>query len=126
MATVIALVALTVAAQPPDDEHAFGHYKAEYFSSGVEGALILVAAVIIIVSAVNRLLHPVPLRQLDVGLIISAIAAVLNFITARILLRAGRRYRSVAVEADAHHLMTDVWTTGGVLLGIGVVVHQPT
>ena len=121
VAAVVTLIALTIAAQPPDEEHAFGHHKAEYFASGVEGALILVAAVTIVITAVNHFISPVSLRQLDSGLIISVIAAVFNFVTARILLQAAKRYRSVALEADARHLMTDVWTSGGVLLGIGIV-----
>jgi cation diffusion facilitator family transporter len=121
VAAVITLIALTIATQPPDAEHAFGHHKAEYFASGVEGALILVAALTIVITAVNHFINPAPLRQLNIGLVISAVAAIFNFVTARILLQAAQRYRSVALEADARHLMTDVWTSGGVLLGIGVV-----
>ena len=122
IAAFFALIVLTVAAQPPDEEHAYGHSKAEYFSSGVEGTLILVASVAIGLSAVNRLRNPQPLEQVGLGLAISVIAALLNLVVARILLRAGRQYRSVTLVADAKHLMTDVWTTAGVLVGIIAVM----
>lgn len=122
IAAFFALIVLTVAAQPPDEEHAYGHSKAEYFSSGVEGTLILVASVAIGLSAVNRLRNPQPLEQVGLGLAISVIAALLNLVVARILLRAGRQYRSVTLVADAKHLMTDVWTTAGVLVGIMAVM----
>lgn len=118
---VVALWMLTVAARPPDEDHAYGHDKAEYFSSGIEGTLILVAAVSIIVSAVPRLLAPQPLEQVGLGLALSVMASVVNLGVARVLLHAGRRYRSITLEADAHHLLTDVWTSAGVLIGIGVV-----
>jgi cation diffusion facilitator family transporter len=121
VAAVAALIALTVAAQPPDEEHAYGHAKAEYLSSGFEGGLILLAAVTIIASALERLLHPQALQQLDLGLLISLVAALLNLGTALILMRAARAYESATLEADARHLMTDVLTSGGVLLGIGAV-----
>jgi cation diffusion facilitator family transporter len=121
VAALVALVVLTVAAQPPDAEHTYGHDKAEYFSSGVEGALILVAAITIAVSAVKRLLDPQPLESVGLGLAVSIIAAGLNLVVARVLLRAGRQYRSVALEADAQHLYADVWTTGGVIVGIAAV-----
>lgn len=121
VAAIIALVSLWVAAQPPDEEHAYGHTKAEYFSSAVEGGLIMVAALAILASAGERLLHPRPLQQLDIGLAISVIAALLNLIVARILARAGREYESATLTADAQHLMTDVWTSGGVVLAVGAV-----
>jgi cation diffusion facilitator family transporter len=121
VAALVALVVLTVAAQPPDAEHTYGHAKAEYFSSGVEGALILVAAITIAVSAVKRLLDPQPLESVGLGLAVSIVAAGLNLVVARVLLRAGRQYRSVALEADAQHLYADVWTTGGVIVGIAAV-----
>ena len=121
VAAVTTLGMLTVAARPPDEEHAYGHDKAEYFASGVEGALILVAAVAIAWSAVNRLLHPAPLEQVGVGLLVSTGASVVNLVVSRVLFRAGRKHHSIALEADAHHLMTDVWTSVGVLTGIGVV-----
>jgi cation diffusion facilitator family transporter len=118
---VFALLILTIAARPPDEEHAYGHSKAEYFAGGVEGGLIMAAALIIAVTAVPRLLHPQPLEQLGLGLVVSVIAAAANGLTAFILLRAGRHYRSLTLTADGRHLLTDVWTTGGVLLGLAVV-----
>ena len=118
---LMALAMLTIAAQPPDENHAFGHGKAEYFSSGFEGFLILLAAIGIGVTAIERLLHPQPLEQVGVGLVVSAIASVVNLATARVLLSAGREHRSITLEADAHHLMTDVWTSVGVIVGVGAV-----
>ncbi len=121
VAAITTLGMLTVAARPPDEDHAHGHDKAEYFASGVEGALIIVAAIAIAASAANRLLHPAPLEQLGVGLAVSTGASLVNLAVARVLLAAGRRHHSIALEADAHHLMTDVWTSAGVLAGIGLV-----
>jgi cation diffusion facilitator family transporter len=121
VAAATTLGMLSVAARPPDEEHAYGHTKAEYFASGVEGALILVAAVAIAWTAVNRLLHPKDIEQLGAGLLVSTGASLVNFVVARVLFAAGRRHHSIALEADAHHLMTDVWTSAGVLLGIGLV-----
>ena len=118
---LMALAMLTVAAQPPDDNHAFGHGKAEYFSSGFEGFLILAAALAIGVAAIERLLHPQPLEQVGIGLVVSVIASIINLATARVLLAAGREHRSITLEADAHHLMTDVWTSVGVIVGVGAV-----
>ncbi|HSJ23387.1 MAG TPA: cation diffusion facilitator family transporter [Longimicrobiales bacterium] len=116
----MAVAMLWLAEQPPDDEHPYGHTKAEYFSSGLEGMLILVAAVSIGWTAFRRLLAPVPLEQPAVGLLIVGIATVLNFIVARVLLRAGARADSITLEANARHLMTDVWTSVGVMVGVGV------
>jgi len=121
LAAIMALAMLTLAAQPADEEHAYGHSKAEYFSSGVEGALILLAAASIGWTAWDRLLHPQPIEQVGLGLAVSVAASILNFVVARILLAAGRRYHSITLEADAHHLMTDVWTSVGVLVGIAAV-----
>lgn len=121
VAAVVALVMLTIAARPPDDRHLYGHDKAEYFSSGVEGTLILVAAISIGITAVQRLFHPQPVERVDLGVVISIAASLVNLGVARVLFQAGRRYRSITLEADAHHLMTDVWTSAGVLVGIGVV-----
>lgn len=118
---LMALAMLTIAAQPPDDDHAFGHGKAEYFASGFEGFLILAAAVGIAIAAVDRLLHPQPLAQVGAGLVVSVVASLINLATARALLAAGREHRSITLEADAHHLMTDVWTSAGVLVGVGAV-----
>lgn len=119
---LMALLMLRLAAQPPDDEHAYGHSKAEYFSSGFEGMLIFVAALLIVVEAVPRLWAPQPLQQADVGLGVAALATALNFGVARLLARAGRRYHSVSLDADARHLMTDVWTTLGVIVGLGLAL----
>lgn len=121
VAAVVALRALAVAERPADDEHAYGHTKAEYFSSGFEGALILVAALVITWSAVERLITPAPLERVELGVAIAAAASVLNFFVARVLLRAASEHASIALEADARHLMTDVWTSVGVLAGVGLV-----
>jgi cation diffusion facilitator family transporter len=121
VAAVITLFMLIVAARPPDEDHAYGHEKAEYFASGAEGALILLAAGGIAWTAVDRLLAPRPLEQVGWGVLVSTGASVVNFGVARVLLRAGKRYHSIALEADARHLMTDVWTTAGVLAAVGLV-----
>lgn len=121
VAALVALWALTYAAKPADAEHAFGHSKAEYFSSGAEGALIVVAAISIAFEAWGHLLHPEPLTQLGLGLALSLFATAINGVVAFVLLRAGRRLRSITLRADAHHLFTDVWTSGGVILGIFLV-----
>ena len=118
---LMALAMLTVAARPPDDDHAFGHGKAEYFSAGVEGALILIAALSIAYAAVDRLLHPRPIEQLGLGLAVSVVAALLNLAVALVLLRASKVHRSATLQASSHHLLTDVWTTVGVLVGVGAV-----
>ncbi|MDP2154527.1 MAG: cation diffusion facilitator family transporter [Sulfuricella sp.] len=124
-AGLIALAALIVASRPADVDHAYGHDKAEYFSSGAEGALILVAAISIIYAAVGRFLHPVALENLGPGLMISLLAAALNFAAARAMLKVGTQYDSITLEADAKHLMTDVWTSVGVVAGLGVVMFAP-
>jgi cation diffusion facilitator family transporter len=121
VAAAMTLAMLTVAAKPPDEEHAYGYGKAEYFASGVEGALILLAAVAIGWTAIGRLQAPAPITQAWLGLAISTAASLVNFGVARVLLGAARRYRSIALEADSRHLMTDVWTSGGVLVGIVAV-----
>lgn len=118
---VMALVMLTVAARPADESHVYGHSKAEYFASMFEGMLILGAAVGIIVTAIQRLLVPRPLEQLGLGLSISLAASLINFGTARILMNAGKMRTSITLEADAQHLMTDVWTSAGVIIGLVVV-----
>lgn len=118
---ILALIMLTIAARPADEDHAYGHGKAEYFSSGLEGGLILVAAVSIGVAAVMRLITPKPLEELGVGLIVSLAAAVVNLVVALLILRAGRKHNSITLEANAHHLLTDVWTSVGVLAGVGLV-----
>jgi len=124
-AGLIALAALTIASRPADVDHAYGHDKAEYFSSGAEGALILVAAVSIITAAAGRFLHPAALENLGPGLMVSMLAAALNFATARAMLKVGTQYDSITLEADAKHLMTDVWTSVGVVAGLGVVMFAP-
>jgi cation diffusion facilitator family transporter len=121
VAAVAAVIALGVAEKDPDEDHAFGHDKAEYFSSGFEGALVLIAAVGIAWTAIPRFFHPEPVEQLGLGTAVAIVASLLNFFVARLLFRAGREHRSVTLVADAHHLMTDVWTTAGVLVGVGVV-----
>jgi cation diffusion facilitator family transporter len=120
-AAVMTLAMLRVAARPPDEDHAFGHAKAEYFASAVEGALILVAAAGIAWTAVERLLAPRPLETPALGLALSGVATLVNLGAGLALVRAGRRFRSIALEADGHHLLTDVWTSVGVLAGVGLV-----
>lgn len=120
-AAIVALFALRVVTRPATDEFTFGYSKVEYFSSGFEGGMILLAAASIIVSALPRLIHPVPLEQVGLGLLISIIASLINLGVSLVLLRVAKRHNSITLEADAHHLMTDVWTTGGVLIGIALV-----
>ena len=122
VAAIVALIALTVAARPADEGHEYGHTKAEYFSSAAEGLLILVAAAGIMATAVSRLIHPQPLEKLGLGLVVSVVATLVNLAVALVLRDAGKRYHSVTLEADAAHLLTDVVTTVGVLIGIGVVL----
>jgi cation diffusion facilitator family transporter len=117
----MALAMLTVAARPADEDHAYGHGKAEYFSSGVEGGLILVAAVSIAIAAVMRLITPKPLQEIGLGLAVSVVASLINLGVAVLLLRVGRKYNSITLEANARHLMTDVWTSVGVVAGVGAV-----
>lgn len=119
---IMALAMLTIAARPADEDHAHGHGKAEYFSSGLEGGLILVAAISIAVAAVLRLITPQPLHELGVGLAVSIAASVVNLVVALLILRAGRKHNSITLEANAKHLLTDVWTSVGVVAGIGLVV----
>jgi cation diffusion facilitator family transporter len=118
---IMALGMLTLAAQPADDDHAHGHGKAEYFSSAFEGFLILLAALSIGYTAIERLMHPQPLEAVAAGLLVSVVASIINFATARTLMRVGRTHNSITLEADAHHLMTDVWTSAGVIAGVGLV-----
>jgi len=117
---IMALVMLTIAARPADEIHVYGHSKAEYFASVTEGLLILGAAIGIISAAMNRLFHPRELEQLGFGLVVSIAASAINLIVSRILLREGKNRRSITLEADAHHLMTDVWTSGGVIIGVAI------
>ena len=118
---VVALIMLRVAARPADASHAHGHSKAEYFSSGIEGVLILIAAVMIAYAAVQRLFDPQPLEAVGIGIVVAVAASTINFFVARVLLRAGKKYDSITLEADAKHLMTDVWTSVGVIAGVAAV-----
>lgn len=118
---LMALAMLTIAARPADDDHAYGHSKAEYFSSGVEGTLILIAAASIILAAIPRLQAPQPLDQAGLGLGVSAVASGVNLLAALLILNAAKRHNSITLEANAHHLLTDVWTSVGVLTGVSIV-----
>ncbi len=115
------LAMVTVAARPADEDHPYGHHKAEYFSSGFEGVLIIVVALGILWASVDRLWHPQPLEQLSWGLALSVASSALNGLLAWVMLRAAREHRSMALEGDARHLLTDVWTSVGVVAGLGLV-----
>ncbi|WP_374328045.1 cation diffusion facilitator family transporter [Azonexus sp.] len=118
---LMALWMLALAEAPADDKHPHGHGKAEYFSSAFEGFLILVAAVSIAYAALGRLFDPQPLESVSVGLVVSLTASLINLAVARVLMAVGRQHNSISLEADAHHLMSDVWTSVGVILGVGLV-----
>jgi cation diffusion facilitator family transporter len=118
---VVALLVLNLVSRPATDEFTFGFSKAEYFSSGFEGGMILLAAGGIFITAAPRLVHPVPLEKLGLGLAISVAASLINLVVSLVLLSASRKYNSITLEADSKHLITDVWTTGGVLVGIVLV-----
>lgn len=120
-AAILALFMLKLAAKPADEEHMYGHSKAEYFSSVVEGALIITAAFSIIIAATNRLFHPQSIDRIFLGLFISAVASLINFAVAMSLFKAGKKYNSITLEADAHHLFTDVLTSIGVIAGVFAV-----
>jgi cation diffusion facilitator family transporter len=120
-AGIMALLILQWVARPPDAEHMYGHEKAEYFSAGAEGTLVCVAAGVIVWTAIARLRHPVPLADVSIGAAVSLCAAALNLLVARTLIDAGRSHRSVTLEADGRHLMTDVWTSVGVVAGVVAV-----
>ena len=121
VSAIVALLVLRAIRRPANDEFTYGYSKAEYFSSGFEGGMILLAALGIIISVVPHLLRPHPLEQLGIGILVSVIASLINLAVALVLLKAGKRYGSITLEADARHLMTDVYTTVGVLLGVGLV-----
>lgn len=121
VAAIIMIVVLSISSQPPDDDHAYGHEKIEYFSSGAEGIMILLAAFSIGATAWERLWHPQALQSLDIGIGISILASLVNLVVAQILIRVGKQRHSITLEADGKHLMTDVWTTVGILLGIGLI-----
>jgi len=120
-AAMMALWALSVASTPADDRHAHGREKVEYFSSAFEGMLILIAAISIAYAAVDRLWNPQPIEAVGAGLAVSVLASLINLVVARVLLKVGREHRSITLEADAHHLMTDVWTSAGVIAGVALV-----
>ena len=117
---IMALLMLIIAARPADEDHVYGHSKAEYFASVTEGVLILGAALGIIIAASQRLLHPKAIEQLGLGLVVSIAASIINFVVSRILVKAGKERQSISLEADANHLMTDVWTSVGVIGGVAV------
>lgn len=119
---IMALWMLSLAEQPADENHPHGHSKAEYFSSAFEGFLIVLAAASIAYTAIGRLFNPQPLEAVGIGLLVSVAASAINLVVARLLLKAGKEHQSITLEADAHHLMTDVWTSVGVILGVGLVV----
>lgn len=121
VAAVLVLFAIRIAARPADDSHQFGHGKVEYFSAGAEGLMIVVAAVVIVASAVQRLIHPQALEDLGIGLLITLVATAINGVVGFLVLRAGRRHRSITLVADGKHLLTDVWTSVGVVVGVGLV-----
>jgi cation diffusion facilitator family transporter len=121
IAAIVALFALIVASRPADADHHYGHGKAEYFSAGIEGMMIFVAAAVILYSSVDRFLHPAPLENLGIGLAVSTVAAVLNGVVGMLLLRTGRAHRSATLVADGKHLLTDVWTSIGVIVGVLLV-----
>jgi cation diffusion facilitator family transporter len=118
---IVALIMLTIAARPADDSHAYGHSKAEYFSSGIEGVLIVLAAISIAAAAIQRLMNPQPLEAAGAGLLVAVVASAINLSVARVLAKAGKQYNSITLEADAKHLMTDVWTSVGVIGAVAVV-----
>ena len=120
VAAIVALVSLTIAAKPADEDHHFGHSKAEYFSAALEGIMVFVAAASIIYLGIERLFNPRPLESLGIGLAVSMVAAVLNGVVGRILIRVGERHRSITLRADGKHLMTDVYTSVGVVVGLGL------
>ena len=120
-AAILALMALMIAAKPADAKHHFGHGKIEYFSAGAEGLMIIVAAVLIVYEAIQRLIDPQPLEQVGIGIAITVVATAINAVVGFLIIRAGRRSRSITLVADGKHLMTDVWTSIGVIIGVALV-----
>ncbi len=120
-AALIAFFALKIAQKPADKDHPYGHTKAEYFSSIAEGIFIFIAALAIIFTATERLFHLKPLEQISIGLLISTVAATINFFVGQTLIKVGKKYQSITLEADGHHLITDVWTSAGVILAVFLV-----
>jgi cation diffusion facilitator family transporter len=124
-AGIIALTAIILAHRPADQSHAYGHGKVEYFSSGMEGILICLAAVGIAYASVRRFLDPQPLEMLGVGILVAVAAAAVNLVTAKVMLRAAREYDSIVLEADAKHLLTDVWTSAGLVAALSIMLFAP-
>jgi cation diffusion facilitator family transporter len=121
VAAVVALIVVRWAGQPADEDHAYGHDKADYLSAGAEGTMILVAAVTIAISAIGRLIHPSGIETVGLGLAITGLATIINLVVARVMLTAGREESSITIESDGRHLMTDVWTSVGVIIGVALV-----
>jgi len=121
MAAIIAFLAIRLAEKPADKKHPYGHSKAEYFSSIAEGIFIFLASLAIIFSALERLFHPRPLEQISIGLLVSSTATLINFLVGKKLISVGKKYQSITLEADGHHLLTDVWTSVGVILAVFLV-----
>lgn len=124
-AAIAGLIALSIAAKPADRDHPWGHEKAEYFSSGFEGALIIIAALSIVYESIHKLLDPMPIERIGWGIVISMLATAVNAATALLLLRYAKRHDSIALEADAHHLLSDVWTSLGVAIALGLLIWLP-
>lgn len=124
-AGLIALIAIVMAQRPADRSHAYGHGKVEYFSSGAEGILVCLAAAGIALASIRRFMDPQPLESLGVGMVVAVAAGLVNFITARIMLRAAQEYDSIVLEADARHLLTDVWTSAGLVCALAVMYAAP-
>lgn len=124
-AAVMALTVITIAMRPADDHHTYGHGKAEYFSSGIEGVLIIVAACAIAYASINRFFNPQPLGNLGIGLVLALLSSVINFVTAKVMLKAADRFDSITLEADAKHLLTDVWTSVGLVAGLAILLIVP-
>ncbi|MFO7681824.1 MAG: cation diffusion facilitator family transporter [Chloroflexota bacterium] len=122
VAALVVLVTLKIVEQPPDESHQYGHDKAEYFSSGIEGTLIVIAALSILFTSTQRLLNPQPLEQVGLGLILALVASGLNFFVGQLLIRTGKTHDSITLEADGKHLMSDVWTSVGVVIGVAIAV----
>lgn len=120
VAAFVVLITLKIVEQPPDESHQYGHDKAEYFSSGIEGVLIIIAALAILFTSIQRLLYPQPLEQIGLGLMLALIASGINLFVGQLLIRAGKQHESITLEADGKHLMSDVWTSVGVVLGVAV------
>ena len=120
IAAIVVFITLKIVEQPPDEIHPYGHDKAEYFSSGIEGTLIVIASLTILITSVRRLLNPMPLEQVGLGLALALVASGINFFVGQLLIRTGKKHESITLEADGKHLMSDVWTSVGVVIGIAI------